>query len=394
MTDAITVSTLNNQIKSLLEAHYTKLWVKGEVSRVTYHSSGHLYFSLKDENSTISCVMFKGYNKSLKFRLEEGMSVVVLGSINVYAPRGSYQLNLVSIEPEGSGALAVAFKQLKERLEKRGWFDTALKKPLPKFPKKIALVTSKTGAALQDMLRVANKRYPLVEFILIDTQVQGEVADKIAKNITIADSLNSDLIIVARGGGSVEDLWNFNEEIVARAIYKAKTPVISAIGHEIDYLISDFVADVRAATPSNAIELALADKSELLMQIDGLLDMYDSQIKNILHKKEVSLNHLNEMFRQNSLFQKLENIKDLIKNLSSNFDTQISLILQKKENNLKLLKDSFNQNNPKNHDKRGFAQIVKDGKIIAIEDLKKDDEFELQSSKVSLKAKVLKSYKL
>ena len=151
MTDAITVSTLNNQIKSLLEAHYTKLWVEGEVSRVTYHSSGHLYFSLKDENSTISCVMFKGNNKSLKFRLEEGMSVVVLGSISVYAPRGSYQLNLVSIEPKGSGALAIAFKQLKKKLEAKGWFEVDLKKSLPKFPKKIALVTSKTGAALQDL---------------------------------------------------------------------------------------------------------------------------------------------------------------------------------------------------------------------------------------------------
>ena len=389
MTDAITVSTLNNQIKSLLEAHYTKLWVKGEVSRVTYHSSGHLYFSLKDENSTISCVMFKNYNKSLKFRLEEGMSVVVLGSVSVYAPRGSYQLNLVSIEPEGSGALALAYKQLKEKLEKLGWFDKSIKKPLPKFPKKIALVTSKTGAALQDMLRVANNRYPLTEFILIDTQVQGEVAKLIAKNITLSDSLGCDIIIVSRGGGSVEDLWNFNEEIVAEAIYKANTPVISAIGHEIDFLISDFVADIRAATPSNAIELALADKSELLMQIDGLIDMYDGQIQNIFHKKEVNLTHLKEMFKQNSISQKLENIKDLIKNLSLNFDSTISLILQKKENTLKLLEESFKQNNPKNHNKKGYAQIVKDGKVISLESLKKDDEFDLVSSKVSLRAKVL-----
>ena len=388
MTDAITVSTLNNQIKSLLEAHYTKLWVKGEVSRVTYHSSGHLYFSLKDENSTISCVMFKGNNKSLKFRLEEGMSVVVLGSISVYAPRGSYQLNLVSIEPEGSGALAIAFKQLKEKLESKGWFEVDLKKSLPKFPKKIALVTSKTGAALQDMLRVANNRYPLVEFILIDTQVQGEVAKQISKNIYLADSLECDIIIVARGGGSIEDLWNFNEEIVAEAIFKAKTPVVSAIGHEIDYMISDFVADVRAATPSNAIELALADKSELLMSIDNQLDMYDSQIENILNKKEVALTHLKEMFRQNSLTQKLENIKDVINNLSLNFEAQISLILQKKENSLKLLEENFKQNNPKNHDKKGFAQIVKDGKVAALESLKKGDKFELINSKTSILAKV------
>jgi len=158
MPQAITVSALNNQIKSLLETHYTTIYVQGEVARVTYHSSGHIYFSLKDENSTISCVMFKGNNKSLKFRLEEGMSVVCFGGISVYTPRGSYQLNIMTIEPEGSGAMALAFEQLKKKLEEKGWFDKNIKKPLPPYPKTIALVTSKTGAALQDMLRVAKKK--------------------------------------------------------------------------------------------------------------------------------------------------------------------------------------------------------------------------------------------
>jgi exodeoxyribonuclease VII large subunit len=390
MTEALTVTTLNNQIKSLLESHYTALWVKGEVSRVTYHTSGHLYFSLKDENSTISCVMFKGNNRSLKFRVEEGMSVLCFGGLSVFTPRGSYQLNIMTIEPEGSGALSLAYEQLKKRLQEKGYFDEALKKPLPPYPKTIALVTSKTGAALQDMLRVAKKRYPLVKFILLDTLVQGEgSADMIAKNITKADGLKCDIIIVARGGGSQEDLWSFNEEIVADAIYKAKTPVISAIGHEIDHLISDFVADKRASTPSNAIELALPDKTELLLTLDNLQDSFVELITTKLYKKRVELKHIEELFKQNSYEQKLQNQKEILKSLNENFLNSIKLKLSQKRAFLENLKENYKQNDPSLHDKKGFAQIVKDGKKVDIDELNVDDIFKVLSSKKSLEAKVV-----
>ena len=391
ISNPLSVSELNEQIKALLETHYQSIWVKGEVSRVTYHSSGHIYFSLKDKNSTISCVMFRSYNKSLKFQLEEGMSVIVLANISLYVPRGSYQLNVAVIELEGAGALSVAFEQLKKKLEKKGYFDIENKKPLPPFPKKIALVTSKTGAALQDMLRVAQNRYPLVKFILIDTQVQGEDAHiGIAKNIKVADTLGADLIIVARGGGSMEDLWSFNEEDVAEAIYQAKTPVISAIGHEIDYLISDFVADKRAATPSNAIEIALKDKNELLMGLDYELDNLEEIIQNIINHKRKEAEHLVELFKLQTIDRKINNIKDEISLINRSFDESIKYIFMKKRNLLNTLIEGYKQNDPKLKDKNGFAQILKNGKVVNLEELKVNDEFELQNFSTKLKAKVIK----
>jgi len=395
MQEAISVSTLNNQIKSLLEAHYDNLYVKGELSRVTYHTSGHVYFTLKDENSSISCIMFKSYNKNLKFKLEEGMHIICFCNISVYAPKGNYQLNVFDIQTQGEGALAIAFEQLKKRLEEKGYFKEELKKPLPIFPKKIALVTSKTGAALQDMLRIAKKRYPLVTFVIIDTLVQGEQsAISIAKNIKIADKSDVDLIILARGGGSKEDLWSFNEEIVADAIFEAKKPIISAIGHEIDFLISDFVADKRASTPSNAIEIALPDKNELLLTIDNLLENIKDYALANLHKKRASLTHLSELFEQISYKEKIKNKKELLKNLQNNIKEIFSFNIQKKKNELEFLEKSLENFNPKNFDTKGFAQIIKDGKKVDLKDLNKEDEFMLLNSSLKVKAKVLDIKKL
>jgi exodeoxyribonuclease VII large subunit len=383
MQKAITVTTLNNQIKSLLESHYVNITVKGEVSRVTYHSSGHVYFNLKDEKSSISCVMFRGNSRSLKFTIEDGMSVIVLGGISVYTPRGSYQVNVISLELEGSGALSIAYEQLKEKLSKKGYFDKSIKKSLPSFPKKIALVTSKSGAALQDMLRVAKNRYPLIKFILIDTLVQGESSAKdIEKNIIVADKLGVDIIIVARGGGSLEDLWSFNEEIVATAIYNAKTPVISAVGHEIDYMISDFCADVRASTPSNAIEIAVADKNELFITIDSYLDRYNNILKNILNKKSQEFLHIEEIFEHNSIKSRLSSVDLEIKFIDSSFKSFISLVFDRKDRELNALFELYNHSNPTIKYRSGVAQVVKDGKAINLEVLKEGDEFELLNSKV------------
>ncbi|NCB55251.1 MAG: exodeoxyribonuclease VII large subunit, partial [Epsilonproteobacteria bacterium] len=306
MSQTQSVSSLNNQIKSLLEATFLHVSVEGEISRATYHSSGHLYFTLKDADSAIACVMFKGNAKALKFQLEEGMAVIVHGALSVFSPRGTYQINCLSMEPAGSGALAKAYEQLKAKLSAKGYFDAERKKRLPKFVERVALVTSATGAALQDMLKVAQKRWPLVNITLLDTLVQGENAKlSIAENIAKADRLNVDVIIIARGGGSIEDLWAFNEEIVADAIFTCQTPIVSAVGHEIDYVISDFVADVRAPTPSAAMEMLLPDQIEMLQRLDDTAQHYERLVERLVHTKVLALTRLQELFHQHSIDRKM-----------------------------------------------------------------------------------------
>ncbi len=402
MNSPISVSTLNVQIKSLLETTFIQIYVEGEISNLTYHNSGHIYFSIKDESSTISCVMFKGNTKYLKFQLENGLKIVITGSLTVYAPRGNYQILCNKIEPSGKGALAFAFEQLKTKLEAKGYFDSVHKKVLPKYPKKIALVTSPTGAAIEDMKKVASHRWPLTKFILVPTLVQGEGASfDIVNSIKFADKLNCDIMIVGRGGGSIEDLWAFNEEIVANAIYEAKTPIISAVGHEIDYMISDFVADVRAATPSNAIEIALPDINEHRIYLDSLENEYNNRFKNILFNKQQELSNMKKLFEQNSIETKFNFIQTEINLLKSSFKTDLSqkilssqnelnlfkssiknsfsAFLLKSQNQIDLLKSNYELNHPDKKDKNGFVQISKENKIISLEDLKVGDEVELQT---------------
>ena len=386
----ITVTTLNNQIKSLLESHFLTILVEGEVSRVTYHGSGHLYFTLKDKNSSISCVMFKGNNQRLKFRLEEGMKVIVSGGISLYTPRGSYQINCSSLEPAGSGALALAYEQLKAKLEDKGYFEQSRKKELPKFPKHIAIITSNTGAALQDMLNVATKRWPLLKITLFDTVVQGEnAATSIAINIKKANSINADVIIVGRGGGSLEDLWAFNEEIVADAIFNSHTPIVSAVGHEIDFLISDFTADLRAPTPSAAMELILPDMAEILIYIDSLIDSYNTHLRKILQQKTRELEHQKELLKQNSFDAKLNFYQNEIKSLKKRYQSFFTLSLNQKQSQLEQLLNAYSLNDPSKRDKKGYAKISKNSKLTSLENLKLGDIFSCQTSKVEIEAKVL-----
>ncbi len=412
MQKALSVTSLNEQIKSLLESTFLHVYIEGEVSRVTYHNSGHLYFTIKDENSSISCVMFRGNNAKMKFRLEEGMSVFIHGSISVYIPRGSYQLNCVSIEPSGSGALALAYEQLKKRLEDMGYFSVEKKKKIPKFIKKIALVTSETSAALQDMIRVANKRWPLLSIVVVDTVVQGESSSfSIVNGIKKADLLEVDVIVVARGGGSIEDLWGFNEERVAHAIFEAKTPVVSAVGHEIDFVISDFVADLRAPTPSAAMEMILPDKNEFLIWIDEKMDEFKRTFLGHLAKKEHSLSNLEKEFQRYSFEHKFHNLNKDIEFLKKSFNLKLTQILDlkresiksledeldfsfknhivKKETSLNSLLNSLKSRNPVLGLNDYFAQTVKDGKKVKLSELKNGDVFELQSKESSLKAEVL-----
>jgi exodeoxyribonuclease VII large subunit len=407
---SLSVSTLNNQIKSLLETTFLHVSVEGEVSRITYHGSGHLYFTLKDENSSISCVMFRGNNMKMKFRLEEGMAVVLHGSVSVYAPRGNYQINCTRIEPAGEGALALAYEQLKKSLHVKGYFEN--KKPIPKVINSIALVTSGTGAALQDMLRVASKRWPLVKIILIDTVVQGEgCGNNIALNIQKADALHVDVIVVGRGGGSIEDLWGFNEEVVADAIHFANTPVVSAVGHEIDYVISDFVADLRAPTPSAAMEMILPDQAEMLMRLDDIGEAMSSYLKRVIYNKQEKLESLKKMFVSHSFESKIsihEKEIELVKKryeqlflnliqtktnqnniLAQDLNYMVKKLLHVKESSLDSLTTIYDGSDPSRGIKESFAQIVKDGKRSSLKALHVDDIFELHSADEVKKAKIL-----
>jgi len=382
LNSPISVSTLNTQIKSLLETTFINVSVEGEISNLTYHNSGHIYFSIKDEKSTISCVMFKGNAKYLKFRLEVGQKIVVSGTITVYTPRGSYQLMCSKIEPSGQGALALAYEQLKAKLQAKGYFEQERKKRLPLFPKKIALVTSPTGAAIEDMKKVATNRWPLIELVLVPTLVQGESSKfDIVDSIKYANSLDVDLIVVGRGGGSIEDLWAFNEEIVADAIFSCTKPVISAVGHETDFLISDFVADIRAATPSNAMEISLPDINENRIYLDNITMDFDNRLKNIIARKEVELKNMYSLFEQNSLDAKFNFISEQIKVLKERFTNLLRQNIQNKQSRIELLKEQLLLSNPDRKYKTGYAQLSINNKIVNLEELDLNDKVTLQTPK-------------
>jgi len=267
-----TVSEVTRMVKMELESAFPLLWVEGEISNFHRHHSGHLYFTLKDETSQLRTVMFRGEARKVPFELEDGLQVVARGRINVYEPRGEYQLIVELLEPKGKGALQLAFEQLKEKLKKEGLFDSALKKKLPVLPKKVGVVTSPRGAAIVDIIRTLERRFARLHILLYPVKVQGEgAAEEIVEGIDYLGSLpDIDVIIIGRGGGSIEDLWAFNEEKVARAIYRCAIPVISAVGHEIDFTIADFVADIRASTPSGAAEMVIEEEESLRERIENL----------------------------------------------------------------------------------------------------------------------------
>jgi len=280
----LTVSELTAGIKDLLESTFDEVWVEGEISNLRRPPSGHLYFTLKDENSQVRGVLFKQQSRYLRFELEDGQHVICWGRVGIYEKRGEYQLILDYVEPRGIGSLQLAFEQLKQRLFEEGLFDQARKRALPLVPKRIGIVTSPTGAVIRDMLHVLRRRFANVEVLLYPVRVQGEgAAEEIAQAIAFLGAQGEvDVIIVGRGGGSLEDLWAFNEEAVARSIFACPIPVISAVGHETDFTIADFVADVRAPTPSAAAELVVQQKRDLIRMIEGLTVRMDKGVDRFL----------------------------------------------------------------------------------------------------------------
>lgn len=395
MNTPLSVSEFNEQIKAILETTFSFAYIEGEVSNLTYHSSGHIYFSLKDKKSMISCVMFKGNAQYLKFRLETGAQIVIRGSITIYGPRGSYQFVCKSIEPLGIGALSVAYEQLKVKLENKGYFKKAHKKTLPLYPKSIYVVTSNTGAAIKDMKKILSVRYPLAKMILIPTVVQGVLAkEAIVRNIQKVDAIASahlkdSLLIVGRGGGTIEDLWAFNEESVCEAIYNAKIPIISAVGHESDFLLCDLVADRRASTPSNAIEIATPNINDLRQFTDELVTDFTQKYRMICTQKEQTLYHLLQSFEQQSFEKRFLFIASKIKNLEHQFTHAMQQILSTKYKKIMFLEQSFDANDPQKRDKKGYVQLSRENKVISIKDVAKKDILSLQDSRHLVTCKVI-----
>lgn len=387
----MTVSELNEQAKTLLETHFSFVEVTGEISRLIKHSSGHWYFSLKDEKSVISAAMYKFSNQSVKFDVQDGLKVTLQGKLTIYPPSGSYQLLANKMLPDGVGELEFAFNQLKEKLEKEGLFDIKFKKSLPKFPKKVALITSLTSAAYQDMLKVIGSRFKLCEFVAFNTLVQGENAAKNIINVlNKVDKMGFDALVLARGGGSKEDLWCFNDESLARTIFALQTPIISAIGHEIDYSISDFVSDHRSLTPTAAMVDLLPDELNLMQGLDMAFDTLTNYVNQKVQKCQNILDLKILNLKNQALSQKIEKLAISLENKKANLNNIVQSKLVNHTHKLREFELIFYEREQFFKATKNMVQIEKDGKLISLEKLKKDDVIKLYSQNAQKQA-IIKS---
>lgn len=390
----LSVSQINFYIKSIIEndGSLQFVLVTGEISNLTVHQrSGHIYLSLKDSNSVISAVMFAGNARRLKFRLENGMKVICRGRISVYEPSGRYQLYIEDMQPDGVGALTLAFEQLKKSLAQKGLFDNAHKKPLPKFPKTIGVITSPTGAAVQDITNIIRRRFPSADIVLAPVLVQGESApEQLVRAVNkFSASKIADVVIIGRGGGSAEDLWAFNDEQLAYAVYNCETPIISGVGHETDFTVCDFVADVRASTPSAAAELAVPDRQELMSyyfkQKQYISAMLDRKIKTA----QLRLENQQRRMSASSPKLKAEQLEKQLSAKSEKLTRFMNIYISDKENKLVAAKGKLDGLNPLNVLNRGYAIAEKDEKIItSSKQLKNGDDFTVILSDGKINAKV------
>jgi len=368
LRNVLTVSDVTRMVKQLLESNYTDLWVSGEVSNYTRASSGHMYFTLKDERAVIRAVLFKGYQKGVRFEIENGLKLIVHGALSVFEKRGEYQIIVDFLEPEGLGALQLAFEQLKEKLQKEGLFDESKKRPIPAFPDVVGVITSETGAAIRDILNVIGRRNSGVRIIIYPTLVQGdEAAHSIARAVQRANERKEvDVLIVGRGGGSIEDLWPFNEEVVARALYKSKIPVISAVGHEIDFTIADFAADMRAPTPSAAAEIVVKNKIELLRTYADLhRRMFETMERTVQSRREqlsrftvgALQDKVNRLIREKQM-----GLDDLTRSLTATMETTLTRLRGRFEK----LVGQLNVLSPLATLSRGYSIVsrMRDGKTV------------------------------
>ena len=393
--EPLKVSELNGYIKNIIDGDemLANVYIKGEISNFKRHYSGHLYFTLKDETSLIKCVMFKSYTNYLNFEPKDGMSVVILGSVSVFERDGVYQVYAKGMEPEGVGALYKAYEKLKAKLSEEGLFDEAHKKSIPILPRAIGVVTSKTGAVIRDIINVTTRRLPNVNIILYPAAVQGEgAAQTIVNGIKYFNKAkNVDTIIIGRGGGSLEDLWPFNEEITARAIYESEIPIISAVGHETDFTIADFVADLRAPTPSAAGELAVPDVLEVRWKLENINKRLANSLRKKVENMRIKYDNLkNSRALKNpydALRQKMIVCDNLYKNIENNFSLKV------KDRHIKLVGFIGRLENlsPLKTMLRGYSIVENlDGKVIkSVNDLSKNDEISIRLNDGKRKAKIL-----
>ena len=390
----LSVSQINFYIKSIIEndGSLQFVLVTGEISNLTVHQrSGHIYLSLKDSNSVISAVMFAGNARRLRFHLENGMKVICRGRISVYEPSGRYQLYIEDMQPDGVGVLTLAFEQLKKSLAQKGLFDNAHKKRLPKFPKTIGVITSPTGAAVQDITNIIRRRFPSADIVLAPVLVQGESApEQLVRAVNkFSASKIADVVIIGRGGGSAEDLWAFNDEQLAYAVYNCETPIISGVGHETDFTVCDFVADVRASTPSAAAELAVPDRQELMSyyfkQKQYISAMLDRKIKTA----QLRLENQQRRMSASSPKLKAEQLEKQLSAKSEKLTRFMNIYISNKENKLIAAKGKLDGLNPLNVLNRGYAIAEKDEKIItSSKQLKNGDDFTVILSDGKINAKV------
>lgn len=393
MKNTYSVGQVNRYIKNMFTQDYLlqKIYVKGEVSNCKYHTSGHIYFSLKDETGTMSCVMFAGHRRGLAFSMKDGDKVIVGGSVDVYERDGRYQLYAKEITLEGAGALYERYLALKQELEEMGMFAGEYKQPIPKFIRRLGVVTAPTGAAVQDIRNISYRRNPYLQIILYPALVQGAgAAESIVKGIRMLDGLNVDVIIVGRGGGSIEDLWAFNEEIVARAIFECRTPVISAVGHETDFTIADFVADLRAPTPSAAAELAVNDyrsvvesvsvyRQRMYRAMSTRLDFYRSRLANFSTK----FGYLSPEYRLREQRQRLADVESSLQNAMEGK-------LKENRHRLSLYVERFTGLSPLRKLNQGFSYVADQEKrtLTSVKQVKNGDTIYISVTDGTIEAKV------
>jgi len=371
------------------------VYLKGEISNLKIHTTGHMYFSLKDETSKIGAIMFSTSAKKLGFTPEEGMKVLVHGRVSIYEATGNYQIYVDEMQEDGVGNLYLEFEKLKKKLKELGLFDESHKRPIPKYPKKIGVVTASTGAAIKDIISTIKRRYPIVEVYLFSSLVQGDGAkEDIVRNIKRANEMDLDVLIVGRGGGSIEDLWPFNEEVVAHAIYESKIPVISAVGHEVDFTIADFVADLRAPTPTGAAEMAVPNLSDVIDMISSYKIRLNEAITKSYKLKELYLDKIKNSYIIKNPLQLTLTKKQNIMILEDKLNTLIKQIYKLNEIKLSHIIEKLELISPLNVLKRGYSLTYKDDAIVKFKDISKDDNIKIKFDEGIINTKVVSKEKL
>ncbi len=396
-TEPMTVAQLNSYIKNLFDRDKLLLTVsiRGEISNFKRHTTGHFYFTLKDSESQIKAVMFRSATQKLKFLPENGMKVILRGSVSVYAKDGSYQFYALNIEPDGIGALYLAYEQLKAKLEAEGLFDRFTKLPLPKYPSKIGVITSPTGAAVRDIINVIRRRFPPAKIYLYPSLVQGSGAEEnLIEAVDFFDrSKLCDVVIIGRGGGSIEDLWAFNSEALARRIFSAQVPIISAVGHETDFTICDFVSDLRAPTPSAAAELSVPDIRELFITVDGYQTRLTSALISYVKLKREKLKSIEQSKVLKNPLLYYENLKEQVEDLKESVINAYGRKLEVTKNKLAVIAEKTNALSPLNVLARGYSVVSINDKVIkSADELKINDEIQIRLSDATVFASVEKIY--